>query len=58
MQIVIIFNSSFRESVQNRSKKRSVLIRKDENDTAGINKKTKQPDKASFLLNPELKNKL
>ena len=46
------------ESVQNNNKKRSVLIIKDEKETAGINKKIKQPANESFLFSPELSKRL
>ena len=55
--LVILINSP-RERVQKSNKKRSVLIIKEENDTAGINKNIKQPAKESFLFNPEFINKL
>ena len=56
-----ILGSSFNslsESVQNNNKKRSVLIIKDEKETAGINKKIKQPVNESFLVNRELSKRL
>ena len=54
----LILINSLSESVQNNNKKRSVLIIKDEKETAGINKKIKLPANESFLFNPELIKRL
>ena len=50
----LIFIISLRDRVQNSNKKISVLIINDENETAGINKKTKQPLNESLGFKPEL----
>ena len=55
---LFILINSLSESVQNNNKKRSVLIIKDEKETAGINKKIKQPANESFLFSPELSKRL
>ena len=55
---LLILINSLSESVQNNNKKRSVLIIKDEKETAGKNKKIKQPANEAFLLNPELIRRL
>ena len=55
---LLILINSLSESVQNNNKKRSVLIIKDEKETAGINKKIKLPANDSFLFNPELTKRL
>ena len=56
--LLLILINSLSESVQNNNKKRSVLIIKDEKETAGINKKIKQPANESFLFSPELSKRL
>ncbi len=55
---LLILINSLSESVQNNNKKRSVLIIKDEKETAGINRKTKQPANESFLFSPALNKRL
>ena len=54
---LLILINSLSESVQNNNKKRSVLIIKDENETAGINEKIKQPANESLLFNSGLNKK-
>ncbi len=48
----IIFKSSFSDSVQKSSKKMSVLIINEEKETAGINKKNKEHEIASYFSSP------
>ena len=54
----VIFNSSFSDSVQKSIKKMSVLIINDEKETAGINKKNKEHEIASFFSSPTFLLKL
>ena len=48
----VIFNNWFSDSVQKSSKKMSVLIINEEKETAGINKKNKEHERASYFSSP------